>query len=63
MDDARTPAKDLKVLFRAQGIEMSDERLAEVASHLERAAQTCSTLDGLDLADSPPAVVFIPHQE
>ena len=63
MDNASTPTKDLEAIFRAQGIEISDERLAEVAPHLERAAKNGSVLDGLDLADSPPAVVFSPDQD
>ncbi len=62
MTRAPMTVDDLAVLARAAGLDLSEETLAEMLPHMERAAEGIDRLAGAELAHVEPAVTFLPGE-
>ena len=63
MAEPQVSMESLKALAALAGLELSDERLEELAPHVRRAVEARARLERLDLKHVRPAVVFAPAGE
>ena len=63
MPDPQVSRETIKELVLMAGLELSDRRLEELLTNVQRTEEARAEIDRLDLEDVPPAFVFAPDED